>query len=236
MIKYGYGLDIAVTLDYLSQIDGGGPYDYTGDVSANTQTVYTNNLIWLDGRTQPSWSDILANYQAAADNYYGVSSSSLQDIEDCYVQLNDEKANTAHSHTISNITGLTAALAAKADVSSMPAARSVSTVTPTLNSSAAQISTTRDALVSYHVDLATTLSLTTGQTGTATLSISIDNITFTEIARFTNGNSGTLAIGLGLTQTVTGALVGYVPAGYYRKIVTSGTGTFTSRAGQEILL
>lgn len=108
--------------------------------------------------------------------------------------------------------------------------------------SAFQISTSRDSMVSYTVDIAATLSLTTGQTGTVTLKYADDSGMTTNVVTVqssVNGNGGTLAIGLGLTQTASCSLTGIIPAGKYVKLVTAnttGTPTFTMRAAQEVLL
>jgi hypothetical protein len=105
-----------------------------------------------------------------------------------------------------------------------------------------QISASRDALVTYSVDIATSLSLTTGQQGTVYLRIYSDSGCSTgtqELTRFVNGQTGTLTIGLALTQNVTGTLTGVIPAGSYVQLVTqnnTGTPTFTARPGQEVLL
>lgn len=109
----------------------------------------------------------------------------------------------------------------------------------TLNS-CFQISSTRAVLVNYSVDIAATLSLSTGQTGTVFLETYTDSGCTTgtqEITRFVNGNTGTLTIGLNLTQNVTGTLTGFIPAGKYVKIRTAntaGTPTFNYRSGQEV--
>jgi len=120
-------------------------------------------------------------------------------------------------------------------------AKSQSTASRTLNSGF-QVSTSRDALVNYSVDIQATISLTTGQSGTVFLEIAT-NSGFTtglqELARFVNGNTGTLALGLSLTQNVTGTLSGYVPSGYYARLRTSnttGVPTYNYRSGQEVLL
>lgn len=121
------------------------------------------------------------------------------------------------------------------------ATRSFTNPSRSLNS-AFQISTTQDAIVSYTVDIAATLSLTTGQAGTVTLQYADDSGMSTNLKTVqssVNGNSGVLAIGLGLTQTATAALGGVIPAGKYVKLVTAnttGTPTFTMRAAQEVLL
>lgn len=105
-----------------------------------------------------------------------------------------------------------------------------------------QVSSTRDALVTYSVDIATSLSLTAGQQGTVYLRTYTNSSCTTgtqELTRFVNGQTGTLTIGLALTQNVTGTLTGVVPAGAYVQMVTennTGTPTFTARPGQEVLL
>lgn len=122
------------------------------------------------------------------------------------------------------------------NLTNKPASRSVSIVTRSLNSNF-QASTTRDSLCIYSADIAATLSLTAGQMGTIFLETSADGSTnWTELSRFSNGNTGTLTIGLNLTQTVTAELSGYVPAGYYIRLRTTGTGTITYRAGRELMM
>ncbi len=119
--------------------------------------------------------------------------------------------------------------------------RSFSYTTRALNT-CFQPSSTRDAIVNYAVDIATSLSLSAGQQGTVFLEIFTDSGCTTgtqELARFVNGQTGTLTIGLALTQNVTGSLSGVIPAGAYVKLRTqnnTGTPTFTARPGQETLL
>lgn len=119
--------------------------------------------------------------------------------------------------------------------------RTQSAATRTLNT-IFQVSSTRDSLVGYSVDIGCTLSLTGGQTGTVILEMAT-NVTFTtgvqEMARFVNGQTGTLTIGLNITQTCTASLNGYVPFGNYVRIRTDNTvatPTFNFRSGQEVLL
>lgn len=125
-------------------------------------------------------------------------------------------------------------------VSSAPA-KTFSYLTRALNT-CFQPSATRDAIVSYAVDIQTSLSLLAGQQGTVYLE-SFSNATCTagaqEITRFVNGQTGALTVGLSLVQNVTGTLTGVIPAGSYLKLRTeSNTGTpiFTARPGQEVLL
>lgn len=105
-----------------------------------------------------------------------------------------------------------------------------------------QVSSTRDALVSYSVDILTSLSLVAGQQGTVYMRIYTNSSCTTgtqEVVRFVNGQTGTLTIGLALSQNVTGTLSGIIPAGVWVQLVTennTGTPTFTARPGQEVLL
>lgn len=104
-----------------------------------------------------------------------------------------------------------------------------------------QVSSTRDATVNYAVDVGTTLSLSGGTTGTVYLRTYTNSSCTTgaqEITRFVNGNTGTLTVGLNISQNVTGTVSGVIPAGKYVQLVTentTGTPTFTSRPGQETL-
>lgn len=111
----------------------------------------------------------------------------------------------------------------------------------TLNS-AFQISTARDAQVSYSVDISTALTLSGGQSGTVFVEYADDSgftTNVVEIGRFVNGNTGTLALGLAITQVNTATVAGIVPAGKYvrlRTANTTGTPTFTFRSSQEVLI
>ncbi len=126
-------------------------------------------------------------------------------------------------------------------IKNKPASRSQSSASRSLNSGF-QISTTRDSLVNYSVDISCSLTLVTGQSGTVFLEIASDSgftTNLQELGRFTNANTGTLAVGLALTQSVTGTVSGYVPPAYYCRLRSSnntGTPTFNYRSGQEVLL
>lgn len=124
---------------------------------------------------------------------------------------------------------------------SIPVSRSFSNPSLAINT-ARQASTTRDAFVSASVDITASLSLTTGQKGTVTLQYADDSGFTTNVKTvqpMTNGNTGTLAIGLALGQMVTATVSGIVPAAkYYRLLTTNNTGTPTygTPAIQEVLL
>lgn len=108
-------------------------------------------------------------------------------------------------------------------------------VSRTINGGGFQVSATQTSNVNYTVQVASTLSLVTGQTGSIFLETSPNNSTWTEISRFSNGNTGTLTIGLSLTQTVTSQLNAFVPAGYYVRLRSTGTSSSSYITGQEII-
>lgn len=123
----------------------------------------------------------------------------------------------------------------------LPSALSQSTASRSLNS-AFQVNATRWSEVRYSVDISTTVSLTGGAVGRVVLEMAT-NSGFTtgvqELQSFGNGNTGTLVIGLVLTQLTTACLSGMVPPGNYvriRTVNTTGTPTFTYISGQEALL
>lgn len=123
------------------------------------------------------------------------------------------------------------------DLSGLPAAPVYNTPSRTLNSSAYQVSTTRASRVNYSIQIAATISLTSGQTGTVQLQIcATSGGTYTTIATVTNGNTGSLTIGLNLTNTQTISLVGDIPLGYFVKLVSTGTATNSITSQQEVLL
>ncbi|CAI3798709.1 hypothetical protein GLGCALEP_02155 [Pseudomonas sp. MM221] len=118
--------------------------------------------------------------------------------------------------------------------------RSQSAATRALNT-AFQISTTRDAWVSYSVQITVTASISGGQNGDVILEIASDsgftaNVQTLAISGL--GQTYTLAIALQGVQPQTGVITGYVPAGYYTRLRTvnnTGTPVFSYRAGQEVL-
>lgn len=105
-----------------------------------------------------------------------------------------------------------------------------------------QPSTTRDTMVNASVDITSTISLTTGQTGKVALQYA-DNTGFSTnvvtVQSATNGNTGSLTLGLNLSQVYTASLTGIIPAGKFYRLVTTnvtGTPTYGTPVIQEVLL
>ena len=110
-------------------------------------------------------------------------------------------------------------------------------LTPTLNS-AAVIDASKDAIVSYSVDISVTSILLAGTSGTVFLEYADNSGMSTNLV--TVGQS-TLSTGgvLNVTNVGTATLSGVIPAGKYRRIRTAnntGTPVFTARSSQETKL
>lgn len=116
--------------------------------------------------------------------------------------------------------------------------RSFSTPTFSSSTTATQLSTTRDALVSYCYNATVTISVLAGQSVTASLKYA-DNSGMTTnpvlVDTSITSNSGVL----GLTQVNALKLSGIVPAGKFRQVTFSVSGATAPSAlasGQEVLL
>lgn len=108
-------------------------------------------------------------------------------------------------------------------------------VTRAINSTSFQPSTTRNTDANYSIKLSTTVTLLAGsQTVGAELQISANGSTGWYRAGYIE-NSQTLgvSISVSVTDAPTVQLIGKIPAGYYARIVTSGTGTATWVSGVE---
>lgn len=106
-----------------------------------------------------------------------------------------------------------------------------------------QVSATRDAQVNYNTTIVTAATLLNGAVGSVVLEIAPTNSAtagdWVEIGRLTNGQVFSLAVAIGCTQTISGQVGGYIPAGYYaklRSINTTGTPTYSYNSGQKVLL
>lgn len=104
-----------------------------------------------------------------------------------------------------------------------------------------QVSATRDAWVSYSVQITVTASIGGGQNGDVILEIASDsgftaNVQTLSISGL--GQTYTLAVAIQGVQPQTCVVTGYVPAGYYARLRTvnnTGAPAFAYRAGQEVL-
>lgn len=108
-------------------------------------------------------------------------------------------------------------------------------VTRSLNTGI-QISQYRDCFVSYSVQITSSITLSGGQSGSVTLQTSPNNSTWTTIATQINNNTGTVVLGFATNNVQSGSLTGFVPAGYYVRMSTSGTSSFAWQSGMEVQL
>ena len=117
------------------------------------------------------------------------------------------------------------------------AARSYTNPARTLNT-AFQISTTRDADVSYAVDVQIQSLLLGAAQGTTTLQYADNSGMSTNLVTVISGTNRTSGV-LNLDNTGTVALTGKIPAGKFVRLLTAtntGTVVFTFRTAQEVLL
>lgn len=193
-------------------------------------TYYAQFLVsYMDGTSDG------ATYQA----YIGINTKVNTSLPQVFADLESQILNTAATQ---GFTGFSASDIVYFEPGlQMNLLRAFATPSRSLNS-AFIVSTTRDAQVQYSVDIATSLSLTTGAVGTVFLEYADDSGFTTnvkEVQRFVSGNTGTLVVGLALNQIGTAAVGGIIPAGKYvrlRTANTTGSPTFTYRSAQEVLL
>lgn len=114
--------------------------------------------------------------------------------------------------------------------------KSYSNPTRALNT-AVQLSATREAQVSYPVDVRVQSLLLGNAQGTVTLQYADNSGMSTNLVSLMSGTNSTSGV-LNLDNTGTVTLVGTIPAAKFVRIATAvnaGTATFTSRQGQEVL-
>lgn len=120
-------------------------------------------------------------------------------------------------------------------------APTVPLVTTAAAANGTQVSATQTALVSYSVTTSSTSTIAGASSVVAVLEICSTNsataANWLTIATVQNGQTLSLAVALQAVQTLSQALSGVVPAGYYRRIryTVTGTGSATFASGQEVL-
>lgn len=228
------------------------PYDFSWTLNDGSSIPYQfdmasffgspdQHLIWIDPSTgQPGAIRLQTGLDVTSDTggpfleINGIQESQIQNL----VSHLAGKASVSHTHGTSDINGLGAFVDGRIATGTPMV---FATSTRSLNT-AFQVSATKAAFVSYTVDVGATLSLLAGQTGTVTLEYADDSAFTTNVKTVqssANGNTGTLTIGLNLTQTTTASLTGIIPKGKWVRISTAnttGTPTFTYRNQQEVLL
>lgn len=113
--------------------------------------------------------------------------------------------------------------------------KSQGAATRSLNTSF-QIDMDKDVAVIYTVSISASLTLSGGQTGQVFLEISPDNSTWQTISSAECSITGSLVVGVAITNVSRQPNNGFVPRGYYVRLRTNGTATFTYQSGQEVIL
>ena len=228
-------LDISVDYLYVTSTQVVG-YIKIGSLEYGNHVVAHSIDITL-GTPTNAGSAIFGSIPEAAAYYFGVYGQTI--IDDLNTTLGT--SHTLGTYTINRTQEESRGEAAlQAQITAINS-RSFANPSRTLNT-AFQVSTTRDAIVNYSVDIACTLALLVGQSGTVFLEYA-DNQTFTtnvkEVSRFVNTNTATLNVSVTLTQAVTGVLGGLIPTGKWVRLRTAnntGTPTFNFRSSQEVLI
>lgn len=198
--------------------------DTSGTFGTDTQIIFPAGTYSSENDLRNAIDTAVVNYENTTGGYSGVTSNDVLNNKPNVISFTDISSppTTLGGYGITN--------AMTTPVDHYPS-RSLNTCF--------QVSSTSPSFVTYSVDVASTLSLTTGQSGTVTLKTFTNSGCTTgakTIQQFTNANTGSLAIGLNLTQTITGTLSGFAPAGVWEELVTTnntGTPTFTYQNGQE---
>lgn len=119
-------------------------------------------------------------------------------------------------------------------------ARTIQTVAAAANGW--QLSSTRDASISYSVSITTTTSIGGPSSGNVVLEICSTNsataASWIQVGQVVSSQTATLAIALNLVSINGGGVFCTVPAGYYarlRSTVSGGTVSFAFLSGQEVL-
>lgn len=240
------------------QPDDGLYYNFYIPNTPSNSSNYVSWVVWMDTRTMPSWADIqptgsaYARYQTAFYAVPPLRSESETAAQTLHTEVQAVPAQVQTDWTASSGLGVilhkpnlatVATSGSYTDLSNLPAAPAVASashsIVTTTASTGFQISSTRLAFANYAVQIAATLSLTAGQSSTIYLETAATNSTtpsdWTTVTSVSNGNTGTLAIGLNLTQTFGAQLSGLIPAGKWVRIRSSGTATATFISGQEMM-
>lgn len=211
-------VDVDITINYIFSTYNGGngvlpTYTRTGIVTdATTYGIY---ISWTDGRTQPTWQDILDNHENGwlmyrfstfEQNYISVQNAALVDIpatlSSLQSQITANKTRTTSSFSLSLVgTGATGTL----------------------------VSSTKDSTVHLNVSDSTTSTIGGASVSNVAIKTCATNDStegnWTTVADIDNEQTITLAIALQSIQVVKGAVTVDIPAGYYIKAVNTGSGT-----------
>lgn len=153
-------------------------------------------------------------------------------------------ATLKNTGTASTYTGVTTDAQGRVTAGTSQVVNNTPTVPLVTTAAAAngtQISATQSALVSYSVTTSSTSTIAGASSVVAVLEICPTNsataANWLTIATVQNGQTLTLAVALQAVQTLSQGLAGVVPAGYYRRIryTVTGTGSAVFASGQETL-
>lgn len=238
-----YPDNIALALEFLGVVtDGGSPYTYTGSLSLNTETQY-NALVWTDMRTKPDYADVVGAFDDSqrVRNENLMKTRMFQDDQ----LISSLPAFPEKASDILNDSAVSGSKVSDAlNALSNKMVRSTSTLTLSLVGTGAtgtQIDGSKDSTVRATVSTSATATIAGAATSIVALKICVTNNategSWTTVATQETDQNVTLAIALQSIIAQKGQLCADVPAGWYVKLVNSGTGTHSESfvSGQKTI-
>lgn len=205
-------------------------------VPTDAQIAATEAANMLAGmiKKNPTWDDFLAVQQIVSEmnDTVNAACTSLAAVQNAFAAM-----PAAFNGAYASLSGLPVLF--DGNYSSLQGApaipsttRTVSTDTIALTGSGATgaiVHATKDSTVRYNVSTSTTSSIGGPSTSAVDLKICATNdpteANWTTVATLENDQTITLAIVLNSIQVFKGQLIADVPAGWFRKLVASGSGT-----------
>lgn len=209
-------------------------------LSHSHATSDTTSGAFVDARIgQSNVTQHQAALSIASSQITGTKTSAY--ISDFTEASQDAVGGALSSEFVYNDAGNSVSLRAKAFTNNA----SHSIVTTAAAANGFQLSSTRDAFVTYSVTVTTSVQIGVGTnvSGYVLLEIAATNSStagdWQEIGRTGNGQNIGLALALSSAQTTPAQVSGIVPIGYYarlRSVNSNGTPTYAYNSGQEVLL
>lgn len=200
---------------------------------------YRSDLKWYNIGIDPAYQGLpgaegdagasgLSAYQlAGGDGVWGTLSAWL-------ASLKGAKGDTGNTGAASTVPGLKGDKGDKGDTGNNATISGVVTTPARAFDTVFQPSLTKIMQLHYAIDLSVAISLTAGQSVTVALLAGPTNPPTAIRDEKTFGVSGTLIIGINLTQSGRTTLSFPIPAGWYVKLTKSGTGTATLVRQNEV--
>lgn len=225
----------------------------SSQILAPNKMLYADTSASFSGFDSTSYGRAIMNFPNQSDlqTAVGIStagiSGSYNDLSgkpSIPTQYTDEMAQDAVGNILSGSSGSSVSYNDAANTITISSPRATSSLSLSLVGTGAtgtQINATKDSLIKLNVSTSTTSTIGGPSTSLVSLKIcATDNVTegsWTTVATLENDQTITLAIALNSIQVMKGQLIADVPAGWFAKLVNSGTGTHSEAfiSGQQTI-